>query len=411
MNRKVLLICYYFPPLGLGGVGRPLNLFKELPALGWDCDILTVKPVAYRAYEPELLQGLDISRIYRSGSRDPQRLLHLFGVRSVKSDTIRKAKPASQRFFPDTKIGWVKPAIRLGRTLCENHRYDVVISTSPPVSAHLIGQQLHRDFGTPWIADFRDYWSLFTIEDTFDNPRQIARGRELMDRIQAEASAISAINDSIAAYVGAKHVIPNGYIAEYAEHWRMPPDDTRFTIGLLGHLHHKDEPDSLLQVLSQLKERDHDRYATIRILHVGLVDTQWFREVFARRGLNVEVVPMGPQSREEAVRKLSKAHVLYLNIGPHDSLMPARSPELIASGRPMLVYAPPDCDLCRILACWPYAHCFQQDGLTGAVDWLARQYEAFDTGTFVYEPLSEFAAQFSSRRLAERFADLMNGLV
>ena len=55
MNKKVLLICYYFPPLGLAGVGRPLNLFKRLPRFGWDCHVLTVKPVTYWAYEPDLL--------------------------------------------------------------------------------------------------------------------------------------------------------------------------------------------------------------------------------------------------------------------------------------------------------------------------------------------------------------------
>ena len=67
MNGRVLLICYYFPPLGLGGVGRPLNLFKRLPNHGWECDVLTVKPVLYRAYEPELLDGLDQSRISGRG--------------------------------------------------------------------------------------------------------------------------------------------------------------------------------------------------------------------------------------------------------------------------------------------------------------------------------------------------------
>ncbi|MCK4574663.1 MAG: glycosyl transferase family 1, partial [candidate division Zixibacteria bacterium] len=63
--KRVLLVCYYFPPLGGAGVGRPLSLFRYLPQFGYECDLLTVKPVAYRGYEPELLEGLDQSRIYR----------------------------------------------------------------------------------------------------------------------------------------------------------------------------------------------------------------------------------------------------------------------------------------------------------------------------------------------------------
>ena len=57
--NKVLLICYYFPPLGGAGISRPLSLFKHLPEHGIDCDVLTVEPVTYRIYEPELLDGLD----------------------------------------------------------------------------------------------------------------------------------------------------------------------------------------------------------------------------------------------------------------------------------------------------------------------------------------------------------------
>jgi hypothetical protein len=106
VNRKVLLICYYFPPLGLGGVGRPLNLFKELPALGWDCHVLTVKSVAYRAYEPELLQGLDTSKVYRSGSRDPQRSAKRALLLSISSPTTKLAG-SSRRF------GWVARCARI----------------------------------------------------------------------------------------------------------------------------------------------------------------------------------------------------------------------------------------------------------------------------------------------------------
>ena len=63
MSRlKILLISYYFPPLGGAGVSRPLALFKNLPHFDIDVDILTVKNISYRTYEPELLKDLQIGR-------------------------------------------------------------------------------------------------------------------------------------------------------------------------------------------------------------------------------------------------------------------------------------------------------------------------------------------------------------
>ena len=102
-------------------MGRPLALYKYLPRFGYQCHLLTVKPVAYRMYEPELLDNLDTTYVYRSGSLDPQRLLYLCGLRKVKDKVIRKGRSLSDRFFPDAKVGWVKPALRLGRQLVSNH--------------------------------------------------------------------------------------------------------------------------------------------------------------------------------------------------------------------------------------------------------------------------------------------------
>ena len=58
-KKRILLICYYFPPLGGAGISRPLALFKHLKKFGYECDVLTVKNVAYHFYAPDLLDGLD----------------------------------------------------------------------------------------------------------------------------------------------------------------------------------------------------------------------------------------------------------------------------------------------------------------------------------------------------------------
>ena len=60
------------------------------------------------AHEPDLLEGLDASRIFRAGSTDPQRLMYLLGKRTITPGGAKSAKSMSPGIFPDSKKGWVR---------------------------------------------------------------------------------------------------------------------------------------------------------------------------------------------------------------------------------------------------------------------------------------------------------------
>ena len=409
--KRLLLICYYFPPLGLGGVGRPLNLFKKLPDYGYQCDILTVKPVLYRAYEPELLNGLDRARIYRAGSRDPQRLLYMLGMRKVKGGTIDRGRKVSGRFFPDSKVGWVRPALRYGRRLCRRNGYDLLMSTSPPMSSHLIGLDLSAATGIPLVADFRDFWTSFKVEDVFDNPEMIRRGEALLKRIASSAAAVTCANGSIVDYLGAGETITNGYDSDFAVHWKLPPDRERFTIGLLGHQHETTVLEPLLNLLEGLCGKLGAK-PPIRLLQVGQVDRDRFAGPFRDRGLDIELDLRGLQPREETIRILSGAHVFYIGMSEEQGLrsLPGRLFELVASGRPVVAAAEPDGETARLLHPTGNSICFSNADPDGAVARLAEVAAAFQRGEYHCKPLSDYARQFSSDEMARRFAAVMDGV-
>lgn len=413
MSKRVLLICYYFPPLGLGGVGRVLNLFKRLPSCGWECDVLTVKPVLYRAYEPELLDGLETSRIFRSGSRDPQRLLYLMGVRKIKPATISRGRRISEKFFPDSKAGWVRPAVRLGDKLCRRRGYDVIMSTSPPISSHLIGIELSHRHDIPWVADFRDFWTIYKAEDVFDSETRISHARQLLQDIKSHAAAITTVNRSIAEYLGAGETITNGYDPDHARQWRARPDLQKFTVGLLGHQHDTRELEPLLDLLEGLRDRDPGVLEGLRLLQVGQIDADWFGGLLQERGLTLQTDLRGRQKRDDTIRILSEAHLFYYGVSEREGpgFLPGRTFELIASGRPIFACVRPDSEVARVLAPLDNACCFDANSLDRAVDALMSQITAFVRGEYHYEPLSEYAVRFSADALAERFAQLMDRLV
>ena len=164
--KRVLIISYNFPPMGMGGVQRATKFAKYLPSFGWEPIILTVKDVDYFAKDYTLLKELSSdTKVIRTGSFDPLRLSYLLKSIMKKNKKSRgetytplKAKILSWLFFPDNKIGWIPFALSKGLKICKNEKIDLIFSTSPPPSLHLIGYFLKKLTGKVWLADFRDEW-------------------------------------------------------------------------------------------------------------------------------------------------------------------------------------------------------------------------------------------------------------
>ncbi|MDH4157083.1 MAG: glycosyltransferase [candidate division Zixibacteria bacterium] len=413
VERRALLVCYYFPPLGGAGVGRPLALFKGLAEHGYNCDVLTVKPVAYRVYEPELLEGLEVQRVYRARSFDPQRLLYLLGVRKVRAATIRRGRKVADRFFPDSKVGWVKPAVKLGRTLAGNRGYDVIVSTSPPVSAHLVARRLSADFRLPWVADFRDYWTASTPEEWYSDSRQAVRAHALLDAIKKDASVRTTVNETVAAFLDGAEVIRNSYDESLAGLWTRPPSAEVFTIGLFGTFNDDYPVEPLLRLLDRLRNRAKELHERVRLLQVGDVEPAWLKSCLARFGLEdrCEIHHFVP--RAEAVKILSRSHLFYLGMPSekHAGISTGRIYLLLASGRPILAATNPDSEVAGLIEVSQNGFCFEEGNKEAAVSYLARLIEAFLSDSLSSTPLPEYARQFSSENMVAGFAAIFDRVV
>ncbi len=411
-GRKTLLVCYYFPPLGGAGVGRPLALYKHLAESGWECHVLTVKPVVYRVYEPELLDGLDTSHIYRAGSYDPQRLIYLLGFRKVSDAVISRSKRVSERFFPDPKVGWVKPAIQLGRVVASNNCYDVIISTSPPLSSHLVAKQLATELNKPWIADFRNFWEVHKPEDVFRNLRRTEKALSLLKSIRQQATAVTALNASVGSYVEADEVIQNGYDSDLARLWQTPKSSEHYVIGLLGTLNEICPIQPLLKVLAAVRETKPNLFNRIKLLQVGRVDIEWLKAQLEEYGLKDRCDLRLFQKRDDTIRIMSQASLFYLGL-PSPKQMgvtPGRIYTLLASGRPILAAVPPGSEVEKLIEQSGNGFCFSDDNISSAADFLCQQITLFETNALDIAPIPDYAKGFSSENLAENFARLFDRL-
>jgi glycosyltransferase involved in cell wall biosynthesis len=143
--KKVLMVVFHYPPWSGGsGVHRTLKFTKYLPEYGWRPIVLTANTRAY-------------PQTGNSASAVPD---GIEVARALALDTARHLSFRGSYFrwmsLPDRWISWWIGGVAAGLRLVRAHRPDVIWSTFPIATAHLIALTLSRLTGIPWVADFRD---------------------------------------------------------------------------------------------------------------------------------------------------------------------------------------------------------------------------------------------------------------
>jgi len=410
---RVLLICYYFPPLGGAGIGRTLSLFKELGDFGYDCHVLTVKPVVYRMYEHELLKQLDSARIFRSGSIDPQRLLYLFGFRKVSTRYADDSRLISKSFFPDSKVGWVKPAIRRGQKLIGKNSYDLILSSSPPVSAHLVAKELSERNKISWIADWRDYWTSFKPEDLYNDQSDVNKRKELVSDLNSAARIVTSVNSASAKYVGAEKIIPNSFDKDDARLWSAldkKDKNDKFLIGLFGTLSDLTPVRPLFDLLNQMREQLPNLFEKVSLLQIGQVDSDWLDKQIREYGLVGKIEKRGYLPRRQAIAELNSASLFYLGVSRvhGQGITTGRIYTLLASGRPILAYAREDSELAGLLREVPGSFVFDTGNISSALQFVKQSIEMYGSKENKISPMPEHARNCSSSNMVRQFAKLFD---
>ena len=139
---RILMVAYHFPPLaGSSGIQRTLRFAKYLPEFGWEPLVLTAHPRAYERTSNDQLSEIPADTIV---------------VRAQAFNTARHmsicGKYPGFLARPDRWVSWLPGAFFAGMAMIKRYKPDVIWSTYPIGTAHLIGEALHRHSGLPWVA-------------------------------------------------------------------------------------------------------------------------------------------------------------------------------------------------------------------------------------------------------------------
>ncbi|MCP4567702.1 MAG: glycosyltransferase family 4 protein [FCB group bacterium] len=408
MARRVLVIAYYFPPLGMGGVQRMAKLAKYLPEFGYDVTVLTVKDIRYPAYDKSLLDDLpDSVEIIRSGSCDPARLARFLPFSFRPGKKLSLAAKNKGGLWPDSKIGWKKSALKTARRLIEAQPPDMIISSSPPITAHLVAMELKEQYGLPWVADFRDIWESRPPEDLYREQKLIDKSNDLLKNIADNADAVTTVNTTIATRLNSKaRVIMGGYDVDDMGDIAADREDSKFVFCYLGTVGPLQPMEPFFEAVRQASAADLEFAARASFRIIGVNDPEWIMQAAARFGLDKQVELIGYLPHREALAQASSASVSILSVpAGYSEISTGKIFDLLALPMPILASVPTQGEAEKLICKYRAGLCVEPDSPPLLAEAMLKLFRDFREGR-IWE--KEDISGFTRREAASAFARLMD---
>jgi glycosyltransferase involved in cell wall biosynthesis len=345
---KVLLVTLYFPPAGGGGVQRPLKFATHLPTLGIETHVLAPDNPRWVHMDPELMPPTQawVHRVRYLGPRGRLPSEELHGKTGIERAVTHARLLPRRLIVPDEAATWNLTAIPAALRIARTEDIDVVITTSPPGSVHLVGAAVRRAHGVRWIADLRD--SLLAHQDRRSDTAAVrmkaktvrAVGQVVARHADAIVTAFDSISDEMRALspVGRVLTIRNGSDFDDFDGMRYEPNE-RFRITHTGAFFGQRDPKPFLRALAESGLDD------VVVRFVGGFRAA-DREYADSLGLGdrVEVIPFVPRRRSLELQRDSEALLLIAADagGRGTGVIPGKVFEYVAAERPILAAVPVD---------------------------------------------------------------------
>ncbi len=452
--KRVLVITYYWPPAGGSGVQRWVKFAKYLPAEGWQPVIYTPlnpdAPATDRSLEADVPPEAEV---LRTPIREPYGLYRrLFGAQKAEKSEVNPINAAekpwkkklsmwirSNLFIPDPRRSWVRPSVRFLLKYLKGHPVDLIVSTGPPHSMHLIARDLARKTGLPWLADFRDPWTKIFYYKHLLMTRVVRRKDAALERsVLEECSAVVAVSprvqDDFRQMTSRPvHLVTNGYDeADFAPFRRdahpeaeagtntgtMPEamvgspseDDSKrsFTLIHTGLFAADGDPTVLWRILAEKCAADAQFAARLRIRLAGKTDRKVLDSI-RQAGLEGNLDDLGYRPHRDMPALQTGATVLLLPLRKepeYASVLPGKLFEYLGARRPVLGIGQSDGAMAQILKETGSGETLDWNDAEGLKTYIDHHWKAFLSGK---DPYAGHGAEAYERRAsAARMAALMD---
>ncbi|HYM20806.1 MAG TPA: hypothetical protein VEW28_07375 [Candidatus Kapabacteria bacterium] len=360
-GNTVLVIAYYFPPMGLSGVQRTAKFVKYLPKFGWKPVVLTTPTdTPYYAFdesleaelEDEIREGNII--IYRTDA-DPSlsRASKTGRVLKLPSQNWQRTRSKFVQFFrqPDSRIGWKDIALRSAEQIFEHHQIDAIFSTAPPYTDFLIARELSDRFGVPYLIDYRDGWVDNEVLNKYLTPLHKRKARTMEYEVIRASSAITTANRRMKELLLENYIfldwddvtiLPQGYDPDDIER-AVPlanslyqPEVFRLTYAGAFYVDRTPKPmfDAVKELITEIPELDR----VLELNFVGVLQKE-YQKLAKKMGLDHLLAEQGYLPHLESVAHLLSSDVLWMTMSD-DVSAPGKLYEYFGTHKPILALVP-----------------------------------------------------------------------
>lgn len=350
IENKVLVIAYYFPPMGLSGVQRTLKFVKYLPDFNWQPIVLTSNPRSYYAFDQTLLDELSDKNIeiVRTPSKKSKKEKPLKQVKFPSYFLQKTGRAFLQTIFqPDTKVRWKNSALRLADEIFKNNDIRAVFATAPPFTDFLIAREIAKIYDVPFIVDYRDAWvdNPFHFYATpFHKVYAINLEKEILTHTDKIIVTTRHLKETILRrykFLNQEDVviISHGYDPEdFIFEEKIYPNPNKFTITHSGVFQDDRTPEYFLNAFSNFLDLKKGAKENSYVKLIGVMRNEHLKLI---KKLNLEnnVIVTGYISHKDAVKNLLDSDVLWLML--NDNVRsPGKLYEYFGAKKTLLITAP-----------------------------------------------------------------------
>ena len=318
--KKVLYIAFnYNHDTGIASK-RIRGVSKYLPSFGWQ-PIVIVPRTSNETVEIDNVRVIEtdyqdmISKFMRKSTTTGRK--REVSSRDQTNKLISKSISVAGELFayPDGAKYWKEPAIEAASEIIENEKVDAILSTSSPVTSHLIAHDLKEKYDIPWVADLRDLWNLNpyiqhnVIRKHFEKRLEM----QTFESVDALATTTSLAKQTLQTIHPNKKIVSvvSGYDPQDFEKIEQTSKSEKLTLIYAGSLYNgKRDPSILFDAISQLIGENKVGSDEIAVDFYG--ETTNLRELSQKYGIENNVMIHGKITQNEVLKRQMNSDVLLL---------------------------------------------------------------------------------------------------